>query len=81
MATGWWARSERQRLPNRRASLTLAHEYVGLPYVVTVSRDHRQRVKEVFIQSLKASSHADIAARESGVLLSLLLQHNCPSRR
>jgi len=68
----------RERLPQRRASLTLNAEHAGLRYVVTISRYPDGRPAECFIQNGKLTSAADIAARDSGILLSLLFQFGCP---
>ena len=68
----------RERLPQRRASLTLNLEHAGLRYVVTISRYPAGRPAECFVQNHKLSSSADIAARDSGILLSLLFQFGCP---
>jgi hypothetical protein len=70
--------SARHRLPNRRASETVKLEHAGLLYTITTSRDCNGVVREAFMQNHKNSSHVDIAARDGGVLLSLLLQYNCP---
>jgi len=63
----------RERLPQRRASLTLSLEHTGLGYVVTLSHFSDGRPAECFIQNGKLTSAADIAARDSGILLSVRL--------
>jgi hypothetical protein len=68
----------RERLPQRRASLTLNLEHAGLYYTITLSRFPDGRPGEIFVQNHKLSSAADIAARDSGILLSLLFQFGCP---
>jgi hypothetical protein len=68
----------RERLPQRRASLTLNLEHAGLGYVVTLSHFPDGRPAECFIQNHRLSSSADIAARDFGILLSLLFQFGCP---
>ena len=68
----------RERLPQRRASLTLSLEHAGLHYTVTISHFPDGRPAECFVQSHKLSSSADTAARDSGILLSLLFQFGCP---
>ena len=68
----------RERLPQRRASLTFSLEHAGLHYTVTISHFPDGRPAECFIQNGKLTSAADIAARDSGILLSLLLQFGCP---
>jgi hypothetical protein len=67
----------RERLPQRRASLTLDLEHQGLGYRITVSYFSDGRLAECFVQNHKQSSSADIAARDSGILLSLLFQFGC----
>ena len=68
----------RERLPQRRASLTFSLEHAGLHYTVTISHFPDGRPAECFVQSHKLSSSADTAARDSGILLSLLFQFGCP---
>jgi hypothetical protein len=68
----------RERLPQRRASLTLDLEHQGLGYRVTISHFADGRLAECFVQNHKSSSSADVAARDSGILLSLLFQFGCP---
>ena len=68
----------RERLSQRRASLTLNLEHAGLHYTVTISHFPDGRPAECFIQNGKLTSAADIAARDSGILLSLLFQFGCP---
>ena len=68
----------RERLSQRRASLTLNLEHAGLHYTVTISHFPDGRPAECFVQNHKLSSSADIAARDSGILLSLLFQFGCP---
>jgi hypothetical protein len=68
----------RERLPQRRASQTLDLEHASLHYTVTLSLFSDGRPAELFVQNHKLSSSADIAARDSGILLSLLFQFGCP---
>jgi hypothetical protein len=70
--------THRQRLPDRRASLTFSREHKGLGYTITLSHFADGRPAECFIQNHRLSSAADIAARDSGILLSLLFQFGCP---
>jgi hypothetical protein len=67
----------RERLPRRRASLTFNLEHAGLYYTITLSHFPDGRPAECFIQNHKLSSAADIAAHDSGILLSLLFQFGC----
>ncbi len=65
----------RERLPNRRASETFDFEVGGLRYCATISRFEDGRIGEIFLASHKAGSHADTAARDSAIVLSLAAQH------
>ena len=67
----------RERLPQRRASLTLNLEHQGLGYSITISYFADGRPAECFVQNHNLSSSADVAARDSGILLSLLFQFGC----
>jgi len=69
--------SERQRLPNRRASVSFDIEVAGLRYNVTASRFSNNRLSEIFVSNHKAGNASDIAARDAGILVSLCLQHGC----
>ena len=69
----------RERLLQRRASLTFNLEHVGLHYTVTLSNFPDGRPAECFVQNHRLSSAADVAARDSGILLSLLFQFGCPA--
>jgi hypothetical protein len=66
--------SDRQRLPNRRASETFALECAGLKYTATVSRFADGRIGEIFLSNHKAGSHADTAARDAAITCSIALQ-------
>ena len=68
----------RERPPQRRASLTLDLEHQGLRYRVTISYFADGRLAECFVVNHKSTSSADVAARDSGLLLSLLFQFGCP---
>jgi hypothetical protein len=68
----------REKLPNRRLALTLELEHGGQHYTVTLSHFADGRPAEAFVQNHKLSSAADVAARDSGILLSLLFQFGCP---
>jgi hypothetical protein len=71
----------RRRLPNRRSSVTLALEHEGLSYKVTASYfPGSNDLAETFIQNHKRGNAADVAARDCGILISLLCQHNCDAR-
>jgi hypothetical protein len=71
----------RRRLPNRRRSTTLNLEDAGLRYKITASYfPGSNDLAEVFISNHKAGNAADVAARDCGILISLLLQHGCDAR-
>lgn len=69
----------RVRPPNRRASLTIEVEHttgfgVVEPFVVHIGAA-LNRVREVFISHHKLNATLDTLARDSGILLSIALQH------
>jgi ribonucleoside-diphosphate reductase alpha chain len=68
----------RERLPNRRVSESFGFECNGLQYTATISRFDDGRIAEVFIGNHKNGSDADTAARDSGIVASLALQHGVP---
>jgi hypothetical protein len=68
----------RLRLANRRPSETLSLEHEGLKYTVTISRFDDRRIAEAFIGNHKRGNASDVAARDAGILLSVLLQYGCP---
>jgi hypothetical protein len=70
--------SERERLPNRRASETFNLEHAAMKYTVTISRFADGRVGEAFIANHKRGNASDVAARDCGILISLCLQFGCP---
>ena len=65
----------RQRLPNRRASISFELEVAGLRYAATVSRFADGRIGEVFLNNHKSNSSADTNARDSGIACSFAVQH------
>jgi hypothetical protein len=66
----------RRRLPNRRASETIAFEWLGMNFTMTISRFADDgRLAEIFLSNGRVNSHADTAARDSAVIASLALQH------
>ena len=69
----------RQRLPNRRGSITLDLEALGLTFTITASRFDRGDLGEVFIQNHKMTSAAGILASDCGIAASLALQFGCPA--
>jgi hypothetical protein len=70
--------SERQRLPNRRASQQLSFVCNDLKYVATVSFFPDGSLAEIFLGNAKAGSHSDSAAKDSAVVCSIALQHGVP---
>ena len=70
--------SERQRLPNRRASETRDIEVSGRRYRATISRYADGRVGEIFLSNNKSGSDSDTAARDSAVVCSIALQYGVP---
>jgi hypothetical protein len=70
--------SERQRLPNRRASTQVSFECNALRYIATVSFFPDGRLAEIFLSNAKAGSHSDSAAKDSAVVCSLALQYGVP---
>src|SRR5262245_54322208 len=70
--------ASRQRLSDRRASITFELELGGLRYTATVSRFADRRIGEVFLQNHKPGSQSDANARDAAVAASLALQHGCP---
>jgi hypothetical protein len=71
--------TERLRLPNRRASLNFTFECNGLRYKATVSYFADGRLAEIFINNNRSGSHSDSAAKDSGIVASLALQHGVPA--
>jgi hypothetical protein len=68
----------RQRLPNRRASMTFQLELHGLAYTATFSRGSDGQILEIFLQNHKPGSQSDANARDSAIAASLALQFGCP---
>jgi hypothetical protein len=67
----------RARLPDRRLAETHEVEHAGLRYKVTFGFFSDGSPGEAFISNHKAGNASDVAARDAGILLSLLLQHGC----
>jgi tRNA U34 5-methylaminomethyl-2-thiouridine-forming methyltransferase MnmC len=65
----------RETLPQRRAGETFEFTFEGASFVATVGRLEDGRLAEVFLSSLKTSSLFDHLARDTGILLSIALQH------
>jgi hypothetical protein len=65
----------RERLPNRRPSISFDIEVAGLRYTATISRFADGRVAEVFLQNHKSNSTADVHARDAAIAFSFAVQH------
>jgi ribonucleoside-diphosphate reductase alpha chain len=70
--------SNRERLPNRRASTTFELELHGLRYTASFSCFANGRIAELFVQNHKPGSQSDANARDAAVAASLALQFGCP---
>jgi hypothetical protein len=70
--------TERQRLPDRRKSVTFTFEVAGLRDTATVSRFADGCIAEIFLSNTKPSSQSDVNARDSAVAASLAFQFGCP---
>jgi hypothetical protein len=69
----------RERLPNRRASMTFEFIQGGHRYTATVSMfPGTSRLAEVFLGNGKTGSDADAAAKDAAVSVSVALQHGTP---
>lgn len=70
--------TQRCRLPDRRPHFVAPVTHAGIQYTVGCGFFPDGSPAEVFVTSAKLGTAADVAARDSAVLLSLLLQHSCP---
>ena len=68
----------RNRLPNRRASISFDVQSQGLRFTCTVSRFADGSLAEIFLQNHKAGSMAGVNAQDAAVVCSLALQHGVP---
>jgi ribonucleoside-diphosphate reductase alpha chain len=68
----------RERLPNRRRSVTFNLECAALGYTATVSFYDDDRLGEIFLSNHRADSHADACARDAAILTSIALQFGAP---
>src|SRR5262245_43466754 len=68
----------RERLPNRRFSVSFETVVGSLRYSCHFSRFADGRIGEVFIQNTKPGSQSDSYARDAAIAASLALQHGCP---
>jgi hypothetical protein len=67
--------THRERLPNRRASITFDFEVAGLHYIATVSRFRDGRIGELLLNNHKTNSSADTNARDAAFVFSIAVQH------
>jgi ribonucleoside-diphosphate reductase alpha chain len=70
--------SGRERLQQRRRSVTFSFECAALRYTATVGFYPDGRLGEVFLGNHRADSHADSCAKDSAILASIALQHGVP---
>ena len=69
----------RQRLPNRRASITFAFECGLHHYVASVSYfPNDGQLAEIFLGNGRAGSDVDAAAKDSAVVASIAFQYGVP---
>jgi hypothetical protein len=67
--------TERERLPNRRASVRFSIEHDGARYSVTLGKFSDGRIAELFLDTTKPDSALAMHVHDAAVLASLLLQH------
>jgi hypothetical protein len=71
--------TQRERLDNRRASITFNFECGPHSYTATVSYfPGTDRLAEIFLGNGRAGSDIDAAAKDSAVVASIALQHHVP---
>jgi hypothetical protein len=72
----------RERLPNRRGSVTFAFDCGPHRYVATISFfTGTDRLAEIFLGNGRAGSDIDAAAKDSAVVANIALQHGFTPRR
>lgn len=64
----------RQRLPDRRLTITDRVDWAGRTYLVGVGFDADGVVREIFVDGVKGGSDEEAILGDAGVLVSLLLQ-------
>ena len=67
--------ANRERLPNRRASVTVDVEANSQHYVATAGRFADGRIGELFRTNHKSNSAADVNARDAAIVFSIAIQH------
>ena len=71
--------AHRERLPNRRASITLNFQCGPHHYTATISYfPGTNRLAEIFLGNGRAGSDVDAASKDSAIFASLCLQHSVP---
>jgi hypothetical protein len=65
----------RERLADRRNSLSFTFELDGLHFTATVSHFPDGRIGELFLNNHKAGNQTDTNARDAAIVLSFALQH------
>ena len=65
----------RERLPHRRAAMTVGIEHSSQQFTVTIGFYSDGRPGEVFTHGIKTGSSLDALLADACVLLSLLMQH------
>lgn len=79
MADEIQTQGRREPLPCRRAGETFETFFEGQSFRVTYGRFEDGRLAEVFISAVKTTTLFDHLARDTGLLLSLALQHGAAS--
>lgn len=70
----------REIMGNRRRCENLEVAFAGVPVSVSFGYYDDGRIGEVFLSTRKAGTPVDVAARDTAVLMSLLLQYGCSAR-
>jgi hypothetical protein len=70
--------AHRQRLPDRRGSVTFEIEVNGLTFACTASRYANGELGEILIVNHKMDSAAGIMATDAAVVCSIALQYGVP---
>jgi hypothetical protein len=73
--------ARRDKLPQRRGSDTFETWFEGQQFIVTFSRFENGELAEVFVSAIKTTTLFDHLARDTGLLLSLALQHGAKADR
>jgi hypothetical protein len=73
--------TERQRLPNRRASELFTFESMELRFTASVSRYPDGRIAELFCDNHKAGSAIGTLVRDSAIAFSFAVQHGADAEK